>query len=64
MEWQTFVALSLVALSAVYVGYRVWQSVQGWSGNRTTQSGCGGCQGCSFNRPSSEPVVVTLQRPK
>jgi hypothetical protein len=64
MDGQLIVALSIVALSAAYVGYRCCQVVAAWGNPSQSSSSCGGCQGCAHNRVNNGTAVVLLQAPK
>ncbi len=46
-DWQQAVAIAVVAITAAYLGWRVWKRL---AGKNTT--GCGTCSGCTAREPT------------
>jgi hypothetical protein len=55
VDWQDFIALSLVALCAGYLAWRGWLVV------RRKQRSCGGCNKCPAQSLDNGKALVTLE---
>jgi hypothetical protein len=61
LDWQNTVAVALVLVAAVYLGWRGWRIVARKAG------GCGACSNCPADQsPAGKPLVTLdlLSQPK